>query len=378
MFGSEKRVLAKHYLDQGLSQAAVADLLGITRRTLHRWRQQGMLDGPVAERKYVRRPQPTKLDAYKSIIEERLTVTRSCQRSGCWRKSARQVTWADTRSCRPTSRRCAPLRFRRCAAIYVIVFRRRCSPVPATTSTHENYLARATGHPRHRARWRSHRFPSGKALALLAYLSLKDRPCTRDELGRLLWSASGRERRQQSVRQALWLIRRLLGDDLLQGEDPIRPAPGAITTDVLELRNACAEACGERVERLWRGRLLEHFVLPSAPEWDMWLEEERGQLDRLAGSALHAAAVAALEQGDPTSAIRWLTRAIAIEPQHWRRASPSWTHCWERGVLLRPSRRWPLRVCSCRALSSRPISHTMTHASLTAVVPQPRATRSRC
>jgi transposase len=72
MFGSEKRVLAKHYLDQGLSQAAVADLLGITRRTLHRWRQQGMLDGPVAEKKYVRRPQPTKLDAYKSIIEERL------------------------------------------------------------------------------------------------------------------------------------------------------------------------------------------------------------------------------------------------------------------------------------------------------------------
>jgi transposase len=71
---SEKRVLAKHYLDQGLSQAAAADLLGVTRRTLHRWRQQGLLDGPVPERKYVRKPQPTKLDPYKSIIEERLTA----------------------------------------------------------------------------------------------------------------------------------------------------------------------------------------------------------------------------------------------------------------------------------------------------------------
>jgi transposase len=75
MFGSEKRVLAKHYLDQGLSRQAVADLLGISRRTLHRWEQEGLLEGPVPERKYVRRePRPTKLDPYKSIIEERLTA----------------------------------------------------------------------------------------------------------------------------------------------------------------------------------------------------------------------------------------------------------------------------------------------------------------
>jgi transposase len=75
MFGSEKRVLAKHYLDQGLSRQAVADLLGVSRRTLHRWEQEGLLDGPVPERKYVRRePRPTKLDPYKSIIEERLAA----------------------------------------------------------------------------------------------------------------------------------------------------------------------------------------------------------------------------------------------------------------------------------------------------------------
>jgi transposase len=75
MFGSEKRVLAKHYLEQGLSQQAVADLLGISRRTLHRWDREGLLDGPMPERKYVRRqPRQTKLDPYKSIVEERLTA----------------------------------------------------------------------------------------------------------------------------------------------------------------------------------------------------------------------------------------------------------------------------------------------------------------
>ena len=75
MFGSEKRVLSKHYLDQGLSRQAVADLLGISRRTLHRWVLEGLLDQPVPQWKYERRqPRPTKLDPYKSIIEERLTA----------------------------------------------------------------------------------------------------------------------------------------------------------------------------------------------------------------------------------------------------------------------------------------------------------------
>jgi transposase len=75
MFGSEKRVLAKHYLDQGLSQAAVAELLGINRRTLHRWIQQGAVEEPVAEPRYTPRPPVvTKLDPYKPLIKERLTA----------------------------------------------------------------------------------------------------------------------------------------------------------------------------------------------------------------------------------------------------------------------------------------------------------------
>jgi transposase len=73
MFGTEKRVLAKHYLDQGLSQQAVADLLGISRRTLHRWMREGLLEGPPRERRYAARPaRAGKLDPYKSIVEERL------------------------------------------------------------------------------------------------------------------------------------------------------------------------------------------------------------------------------------------------------------------------------------------------------------------
>jgi transposase len=73
MFGSEKRVLVKHYLDQGLSRQAVAELLGINRRTLHRWIRQGLLEGPVPEPRYKSRAKvATKLDPYKSIVRTRL------------------------------------------------------------------------------------------------------------------------------------------------------------------------------------------------------------------------------------------------------------------------------------------------------------------
>lgn len=75
MFGSEKRVLAKHYLDQGLSQIAVAELLGINRRTLQRWIQQGVVEEPVAEPRYTPRPPVvTKLEPYKPLIHERLAA----------------------------------------------------------------------------------------------------------------------------------------------------------------------------------------------------------------------------------------------------------------------------------------------------------------
>lgn len=75
MFGAEKQVLAKHYLDQGLSRSAVAEMLGIDRRTLHRWLQDGLSEGPARVRSYGPRvPRQAKLDAYTSIIEERLAA----------------------------------------------------------------------------------------------------------------------------------------------------------------------------------------------------------------------------------------------------------------------------------------------------------------
>lgn len=74
MIGWESRVLLRHYLAEGLTKTAIAEQLGISRRTITRWIADGELDRDLDEppryraRPVVRR----KLDPYRAIIEARL------------------------------------------------------------------------------------------------------------------------------------------------------------------------------------------------------------------------------------------------------------------------------------------------------------------
>jgi transposase len=75
MHGREKRMLLRHYLEQGLSKTTLAGKLGISRDTIHRWIREGELDRDVdqdAVRYGPRAPMPTKLDPYKATIKTRL------------------------------------------------------------------------------------------------------------------------------------------------------------------------------------------------------------------------------------------------------------------------------------------------------------------
>jgi transposase len=70
-------MLLRHYLEQGTSKSALARQLGVHRDTIHRWIRAGALDRDLDDepvRYGPRRPVVTKLDAYKPIIEARLTA----------------------------------------------------------------------------------------------------------------------------------------------------------------------------------------------------------------------------------------------------------------------------------------------------------------
>lgn len=70
-------MLLRHYLEQGLSKAAIARLIGVSRRTVYHWIASGQLDRELDElavRYGPRRPRACKLDGYKALIAERLSA----------------------------------------------------------------------------------------------------------------------------------------------------------------------------------------------------------------------------------------------------------------------------------------------------------------
>jgi transposase len=71
MHGWEQRVLVKHYLEQGLTKSAIAERVGVSRRTLYYWLESGQFERPI-DRSLAYPRRRTKLDRYKGIIEERL------------------------------------------------------------------------------------------------------------------------------------------------------------------------------------------------------------------------------------------------------------------------------------------------------------------
>ncbi|MGH2670798.1 MAG: IS21 family transposase, partial [bacterium] len=75
MYGSERHVLLRHYLEAGLTKTAIAERLGLDRSTIHRWIRAGDLERDVdaaAVRYHPRPPRPSKLDPYRPLLEQRL------------------------------------------------------------------------------------------------------------------------------------------------------------------------------------------------------------------------------------------------------------------------------------------------------------------
>jgi transposase len=75
MYGREKRVLLREYLEQGWTKSALAEKLGISRRTVYHWIETGQLERDMdaeavsyKERASVVR----KIDPYRGIIDTRL------------------------------------------------------------------------------------------------------------------------------------------------------------------------------------------------------------------------------------------------------------------------------------------------------------------
>ena len=157
-------------------------------------------------------------------------------------------------------------------------------------------------------------FPHGKPLAVLIRLLVGPEPPTRRDLVHLLWSRSTMERGLQSVRQALWLIRKAFGEDVLESNETVRLAPGAFTSDVSDLEHALEEGRIADAAALWRGAFLHRFAVADAPEWDRWVDSVHDDLSRRLASAVFSDAQRHRDASDVPGARRAMERAVEIAP----------------------------------------------------------------
>ena len=83
MIGWERRVLLRHYLEQGMTKTELAERFGISRQTIYRWIRSGELDRDLSAAGVhysARAPVATKLDRYRDILVSRLGDDAACVR----------------------------------------------------------------------------------------------------------------------------------------------------------------------------------------------------------------------------------------------------------------------------------------------------------
>ncbi|HSJ32856.1 MAG TPA: BTAD domain-containing putative transcriptional regulator [Longimicrobiales bacterium] len=150
-------------------------------------------------------------------------------------------------------------------------------------------------------------------LAVLAVAPFGSR--TRSELRELFWANSTEEDGRHALSQALYYLRRSLGQSAIDVEgDVVRLNADVIATDVAAFRDHLAQSRLEEAVALYGGDLLEQA--PSIPGFDQWLDGAREKLRQQALDALSRLSAGAEAAGDHEAAIHWAERGHALSPWH--------------------------------------------------------------
>lgn len=125
-----------------------------------------------------------------------------------------------------------------------------------------------------------------KRLALLAYLLLS-RPRgfhRRDELLPLFWPESDQRAARGSLSQALYVLRRTLGQRVVvgRGSEEIGVDFSRVRCDVIAFEEALERGDPAEALSLYAGELLPAFFLAGCPAFERWLDAERERLRSLA------------------------------------------------------------------------------------------------
>jgi len=159
-----------------------------------------------------------------------------------------------------------------------------------------------------------------RTLALLALIAAAgERGIARDKLLGYLWPESEPERARHTLTQSLYTLRRdLKADALFQGTSELKLNRDLVSVDVLELDAALDRGDLEAAVALYGGPFLDGFFLGNAPEFERWVDGERGRLAARVSQALESLAGRAAERGAHREAVDHWRRIAALDPYSGR------------------------------------------------------------
>ncbi|SHH44684.1 Predicted ATPase [Bradyrhizobium erythrophlei] len=158
--------------------------------------------------------------------------------------------------------------------------------------------------------------PSKKLAGLLAYLACTaPRPQPREKLAALLWGSHFDAQAKQNLRQALFRLRKVLGQDALESDGEVVSLNAAvIQCDVgrfeVLVREGSRDALGAAAD-LYRDRLIDDVIV-AEEGWNEWLTGERERILELALGAIMDLGKQELAAGRAERALRAGQRAIAL------------------------------------------------------------------
>jgi DNA-binding SARP family transcriptional activator/tetratricopeptide (TPR) repeat protein len=158
--------------------------------------------------------------------------------------------------------------------------------------------------------------PRRRLLALLAVVAGHGpHGLTRDKLHAYLWPESDTPRARNSLKQALFSLRQLLGPEaLVSSGDIVRLDRAGIQVDLWEFEAALDRGHAAEAIALYGGPFLDGFFVAGLSELEVWVEGERRRLSRRRTDALQRLAERAAAGGDIPGSVHWWHLVAAAEP----------------------------------------------------------------
>jgi DNA-binding SARP family transcriptional activator len=149
--------------------------------------------------------------------------------------------------------------------------------------------------------------------ALLVYLAV-EREVKREAIQNLFWSDRDEEKGRAALKQTIYELRRLLGDDCIDSQGDRLKVAGHVTTDLNEFQRAADAKEWAFVLSLYHGAFLQHFALPHCKPFEFWIDQQRAHAARLHRMARRAHIADLIAAKDSSTALAVARRWVELEP----------------------------------------------------------------